>query len=123
VPCDIEITPNCLTGRTFDLAMLVEFIGKTFVRLGLIARTLTVLESLSTKELLLSVQKTYMIRKELGSTVEQMRRHYPEAYIQNGDVLVLDYVLDFFRDRWNVDMLSEINDGYEKPRKFIRLYK
>ncbi|MFZ5428007.1 MAG: methyltransferase domain-containing protein [Thermodesulfobacteriota bacterium] len=123
VSCDIEINPNCLTGRKFDMAMLVEFIGKTFVREGFIPRTLAVLEGLSDKELVLSVQKSYMIRKELGSTPDEMRRHYPETYIRGGDVHVLEFVLDFFKDRWKVEMLSTIQEGYEKPRKFIRLHK
>jgi len=121
--CDIETPDNCLAGRTFDIAMLVEFIGKTFVRQGFIPATLAFLEQLSRKELVVSVQKTYMIRKELGSTVEEMRRHYPEAYLQGGDVLVLDYVRDFFKDRWNIEMLSDLCDGYEKPRKFLRMYR
>lgn len=121
--CDIEVTPNCLTGRKFDLAMLVEFIGKTFVREGFIPRTLAFLETLSDKEMVLSVQKTYMIRKELGSTLEEMRRHYPEAYLRDGDVHVLEFVLDFFKGRWKVEMLSTLCQGYEKPRKYLRLYK
>lgn len=123
VSCDIEKSPNCLTGRTFDMAMLVEFIGKTFVREGFVPRTLAFLETLSDRELVLSVQKSYMIRKELGSTPEAMRRHYPAEYVRGGDVLVLDYVLDFFKDRWKVEMLSSISDGYEKPRKYLRFHK
>jgi SAM-dependent methyltransferase len=121
--CDIEVSPNGLTGQKFDMAMLVEFIGKTFVREGFIPRVLSFLETLSDKELLLSVQKTYMIRKELGSTLDKMRRHYPEAYLRDGDVLVLDFVRDFFKDRWKIEMLSEVQGGYEKPRKYLRLHK
>lgn len=122
-PCDINTDSAVLAGRRFDTAMLVEFIGKTFVRSGLIPRTLAFLESLSERELVVSVQKSYMIRKELGATVEDMHRHYPEKYLRNGDVLVLDFVRDFFKDRWNVELLSELNEGYEKPRKYLRMYK
>jgi len=121
--CDIDQPGNCLSGRKFDTAMLVEFIGKTFVRAGLIPRTLAFLETLSDKELVLSVQKSYMIRKELGTTPDEMRRHYPDQYIKDGDVLVLDYVRDFFKDRWTIDMLSGVQDGYEKPRKYMLLRK
>lgn len=121
--CDIEANPNSLTGMTFDLAMLVEFVGKTFVRGGMLPQVLSFLEGLSAKELVLSVQKTYMIRKELGATLEEMRRHYPEAYLKDGDVLVLDYVRDFFKDRWKVEMLSTLENGYEKPRKYLHCVK
>ncbi len=123
VVCDIEQHPNSLTGKKFDVAMLVEFIGKTFVRGGMLARVLTFLENLSDKELLLSVQKSYMIRKELGATLGEMRQHYPDAYLQNGDVLVLEYVRDFFKGRWKVEMLSTVQEGYEKPRKYLRCVK
>ena len=27
---------------------------------------------------------------------------------------------DYFKDRWDVQMLSRIEDGYEKPRKYLR---
>jgi SAM-dependent methyltransferase len=121
--CDIEAPDNCLGGQKFDMAMLVEFIGKTFVREGRLPCVLAVLESLSEKELILSVQKSYMIRKELGATPEEMRRHYPEAYLRDGEVMVLDFVRDFFKDRWKIEMLSEECDGYEKPRKYLRLHK
>lgn len=121
--CDIEKRPNCLVGRSFDLVMLVEFIGKTYVREGRIPEVLAFLETLAGRELVLSVQKTYMIRKELGTTVKDMAQHYPARYIQDGEVLVLDFVRDFFKDRWSVEMLSDLADGYEKPRKFLRCFR
>lgn len=121
--CDIESPGNCLVGQTFDVAMLVEFIGKTFVRAGQVRRTLAFFETLSDRELVLSVQKSYYVRKELGSTMETMRRFYPEAYLHGGEMRLLDYVRDFFKDRWNIQMLSDLEPGYEKPRKFLRLYR
>jgi len=121
--CDIETPGNCLSGRTFDVAMLVEFIGKTFVRAGLVESTLAFFETLSQRELVLSVQKSYWVRKELGSSMEAMRRLYPEPYVHDGEMRLLDYVRDFFKDRWNIQMLSDLEPGYEKPRKFLRLYR
>lgn len=118
--CDIEKRPNSLTGRSFDLVMLVEFIGKTYVREGRVPDVLAFLETLTDREMVLSVQKSYMIHKELGATLEDMTRHYPAPYLRDGEVLVLDFVRDFFKDRWRVEMLSDLADGYEKPRKFLR---
>lgn len=123
VSCDIEQPVHCLTGRKYDIAMLVEFIGKTFVRQGYIPKVLAFLESLSDRELVLSVQKSYMVNKELGSTMRDISAHYPPAYLKDGEVLVLDYVVDFFKQRWKIEMLSSLSDGYEKPRKYLRLHK
>lgn len=113
--------PACpLLSRRFDIAMLVEFIGKTFVVENRVAPALAFLERLSDRELILSVQKIYWIRKELGATPERMRELYPARYVVGGDFLLLDYVRDFFAPRWRMEALSPMAEGYEKPRKFLR---
>jgi SAM-dependent methyltransferase len=113
--------PACpLPGRTFDVALLVEFIGKTFVVQGRVAPALAFLERLSDRELIVSVQKIYWIRKELGTTPERLRAIYPARYIDGGDFRLLDYVRDLLAPRWRMEVLSPLADGYEKPRKFLR---
>lgn len=113
--------PACtLPGRRFDIAMLVEFIGKTFIRENRIAPTLAFLERLSDRELILSVQKIYWIRKELRTTPEALMAIYPERYVRDGSFFLLDYVRDFFAPRWRMEPISEMADGYEKPRKLLR---
>lgn len=113
--------PSCpLPAQRFDIAMLVEFIGKSFVQENRVAPALAFLERLSDRELILSVQKIYWIKKELGTTPERMRELYPAQYVVGGDFLLLDYVRDFFAPRWRMEALSPMADGYEKPRKFLR---
>lgn len=117
---DIDDPACSLPARRFDIAMLVEFIGKTFVLENRVAPALAFLERLSDRELIVSVQKIYWIRKELGTTPERMRELYPAKYVVGGDFLLLDYVRDFFAPRWRMETLSPMADGYEKPRKFLR---
>ena len=117
---DLSDAASPLLARRFDIAMLVEFIGKTFVAENRVAPALAFLERLSQRELILSVQKIYWIRKELGTTPQRMREMYPSQYVDGGDFLLLDYVRDFFAPRWRMEALSPMADGYEKPRKFLR---
>lgn len=117
---DLSDKQSPLLARRFDVAMLVEFIGKTFVVENRVAPALAFLEGLSERELIVSVQKIYWIRKELGTTPEQLQELYPARYVQGGDFLLLDYVRDFFAPRWRMEALSPMADGYEKPRKFLR---
>jgi len=118
---DIDDPACSLLSRTFDVAMLVEFIGKTFVVENRIAPALGFLEKLSRRELIVSVQKIYWIKKELGSTPEAMRAIYTDRYVRGGSFYLLDYVRDFFAPRWRMEPVSELNgDEYEKPRKFLR---
>ncbi|MEF3697572.1 class I SAM-dependent methyltransferase [Desulfolutivibrio sp.] len=116
--------PACtLPERTFDIAMLVEFIGKTFILENRIAPTLGFLEKLSERELIVSVQKIYWIRKELGTTPEALRGVYTDRYVRDGSFYLLDYVQDFFAPRWRMEPISELNGEYEKPRKLLRFVR
>lgn len=117
---DLEDPACTLLSRTFDIAMLVEFIGKTFVMQNRVAPALAFLERLSDRELIVSVQKIYWIRKELGSTPGRLRDIYPSRYVDGGDFRLLDYVRDYLAPRWRMEALSPLADGYEKPRKFLR---
>ncbi|MHC1789207.1 class I SAM-dependent methyltransferase [Solidesulfovibrio sp.] len=117
---DIDDPACSLLARRFDIAMLVEFIGKSFVLENRVAPALAFLERLSDRELIVSVQKIYWIRKELGTTPERLKAMYPEQYVVGGDFLLLDYVRDFLAPRWRMEALSPLGDGYEKPRKFLR---
>ncbi len=117
---DIEEKSCALLQKKFDMAMLVEFIGKGIVNAGKVGAALGFLECLSDKELVTSVQKVYWINKELQSTPEALSRLYPPRYIKDGDFLLLEYVRDFFAPKWTMHLLSEDEPRYEKPRKFLR---
>lgn len=120
---DIEERSCSLLNEKFDLAMLVEFIGKGIVNAGKVDAALSFLERLSDKELIVSVQKAYWINKELQTTPDILARIYPERYIRDGDFLLLEYVRDFFAPKWTMLPLSETELGYEKPRKFLRFVR
>lgn len=119
--CHDIAAPACpLPTRSFDIAMLVEFIGKTFVLENRVGATMDFLASLSDRELVCSVQKTYLIRKELGTTPDRLMELYPAKYIDGGEFRLLDYVRDRLAPRWRMEALSPLADGFEKPRKFLR---
>jgi SAM-dependent methyltransferase len=117
---DIEDPACTMSEGSFDIAMMVELFGKSFVTEDRIASNLAFLERLSHRELILSLQKIYWIRKELGTTAKQLREIYPAQYVTDGDFLLLDFVRDYFAPRWRMESLSPMTDGYEKPRKFLR---
>ncbi|MHC1711573.1 MAG: class I SAM-dependent methyltransferase [Solidesulfovibrio sp.] len=117
---DIEDPACTMSGCSFDIAMMVEFFGKSFVTENRVASNLAFLERLSQRELIVSLQKIYWIRKDLGTTAKRLREIYPAKYITDGDFLLLDFVRDYFAPRWRMELLSPVTDGYEKPRKFLR---
>ncbi len=120
---DIYSDASDLRQNRFDIAMLVEFIGKTFIARQMVAPALHAVECLTDKEIVLSIQKIYWINKELKTTPEALLELYPQKYIQGGDFLLFEYVKDYFADRWQLECLSEVIDGYQKPRIFLRLFR
>lgn len=120
---DIYKDDSMLRRMRFDVAMLVEFIGKSFIAGQMIASALHAVECLTEKEIVLSIQKVYWINKELKTTPDALRKLYPEKYVQGGDFLLFEYVKDYFADRWTIKCLSELVEGYQKPRIFLQLVK
>jgi len=120
---DFDARPNPLQGRLFDMAMLVEFIGKGYTRSGNVPRLLGFLETLSEKELLVSVRRDYHIRQELGLDEETVLALYPREYVGGGLLRLMDYVRDFFAPRWQVDVISPPFEGHDKARKYLRFHK
>lgn len=117
---DIAASPRFLATRRFDVAMLLEFIGKNCVVQNQVAPVLASLECLAERELVVSVQKSYWIRKELRTTAQGLRALYPARYVVDGAFCLLDYVCDRLAPRWRMEALSELAPGYEKPRKYVR---
>ncbi len=120
---DFDARPNPLQGRQFDLVMLVEFIGKGYTRSGLIPTLLAFVETLTERELLLSLRRDYRIREELGLEPEQLAALYPSQYITGELFRILDYVRDFYAPRWKVEVLSPLYTGHEKSRKYLRFHR
>ncbi len=120
---DFDARPNPLQGRTFDLVMLVEFIGKGYTRSGRITHLLSFMETLSHKELLVSVRRDYHVKEDLGMEESALQALYPEAVIESGMFRIMDYVRDFYSPRWQVDVISPPWEGHDKARKYIRFYK
>lgn len=122
-PADFDARPNPLQGRFFDLAMLVEFIGKGYTRSGNVPRLLAFVETLSEKELLLSVRRDYKLEEELGLDEDAARALYPAEYVRDGLLLIMDYVRDFYAPRWGVQIISPPHEGHDKARKYLRFYR
>lgn len=122
-PVDFDARPNPLQGRLFDLAMLVEFIGKGYTLSGNLPRLLHFFETLSEKELLLSVRRDYDIKNELDSDEASLRALYPEEYVSDGLLRIMDYVHDFLAPRWQVEVISQPFEGHDKARKYLRFFK
>lgn len=90
-----------------DVGMMIDFIGKNSVVTGMLPKFLDALESVSRREMVLSIRPVYRIAKHLGNDTRGLLLKYPAKYIRNGRFYNTEYVADRFRDNWRIDILSK----------------
>lgn len=89
-----------------DVGMMIDFIGKNSVVTGMLPKFLDALESVSRREMVLSIRPIYRIAKHLGNDTRGLLQKYPTKYIRNGRFYNMEYVADRFRNNWRIDILS-----------------
>lgn len=102
----------------FDISIMINFIGKEFVIEG-IHGTLNVVEQLSQSAMIISAQPNYGIVKHLGGNTKNIIRLYPTRYIKNHRFFLVDFLRDYFRDNWDMSIISP---DYDDPVKRTLLF-
>jgi SAM-dependent methyltransferase len=103
-----DFTNSSMHG-TFDIVMLINFIGKIMVTEG-IQRLLGAAERFSQNAIIISSRPYYRISKHLGGDTENIMRHYSQAYINNGRLYLLEFIHDYFHDNWDMYVTSPDDD-------------
>ncbi|MBW1981073.1 MAG: class I SAM-dependent methyltransferase [Deltaproteobacteria bacterium] len=104
---------------TFDIVMLIDYLGRFSIRKGKIPLILGVLESLARTELLFIVRPVYHIRNELRSEPAELAKLYPPRYIQDEYIEVLSFIEDFLAPRWSVRRISAMPKYYQREKKVV----
>lgn len=89
-----------------DVGMMIDFIGKNSIIAGMLPKFLDALESVSRREMVLSIRPVYRIAKHLGNDTRGLLRNYPAKYIRDGRFYNLEYIADRFRSKWQIDILT-----------------
>jgi predicted nicotinamide N-methyase len=107
---DVDFQAMDITALSNDLAcdigMMIDFIGKNSIIAGMLPKFLDALESVSRREMILSIRPAYRIAKHLGNDTRGLLRKYPEKYVRNGRFYNMEYVADRFRSNWRIDILT-----------------
>ncbi len=99
--------------QTYDIAMLVDFIGKTILAKGLLNPFLDGLARYSNQMLVLSVRRTYRIKNDLGTTEADLAKWYGHRDIQGNRFRLLDHIARYFSNQWQ--MLPLFEQDINKP--------
>jgi ribosomal protein L11 methyltransferase len=106
---DIQAPPP----RTYDIAMLLDIIGKTALVKGELNPLLTGLARYSSQMLVISARQSYRIKNDLGTTVEALAKWYGHRDIQENRFRLMDHIARHFSDQWQ--MLPLFDQDRAKP--------
>jgi SAM-dependent methyltransferase len=113
-----------LTGEySFDIGMMIDFIGKKSIISGLFPKFLEVLELVSRKQMILSIRPVYRVAKHLGNDSQGLLQKYPGKYVRDGCFYALEYSLDRFRENWCIDTIGATYEKEEVTKEIVVLLR
>jgi len=107
----------------FDIGLMIDLIGREMIGNGTARAVLDSLESLSEKEMVLTLRPRYHIPKKLAADFRGLREKYPGEYIRDNYFHAFEYVRDRFKANWEATVLSAQNDPeveYKQTLHFAR---
>jgi SAM-dependent methyltransferase len=105
----------------YDIGLMLSFLGRGKIQLG-INPFLDALERLSQKVMVTSARYYYRIRKHLSGDSERLARLYGPEYIDGDYFLLLNYIRDYYRDSWDMKIISPQYDdeSFKNTMMFVR---
>jgi SAM-dependent methyltransferase len=94
---------------TYDIGMMIDFIGKNSIIGGMLPNFLDALEVVSRREMILSLRPVYRIDKHLRNDAQGLLQKYSKKYVRGGCFYNMEYVVDRFRKKWLIDIISPNN--------------
>ena len=92
---------------SFHTGMMIDFIGKIMVGTGVMKEYFNSLESLSEKEMIITIKPAYHVIKHLNGDFHGLHEKYPEDYIRDNSFHIIDYVGDRFRHKWHMRIVPQ----------------
>jgi len=89
---------------TYDIAMMVDFIGKNVIRKEKLLPCLSGFMELSRQRIFTSFSPEYDIHSELRLTPAWVAEKYGAPFVQNGRFLLSELVQSFLGESWNISI-------------------
>ena len=106
--------------RQYDMAVLVDVIGKKHVAEGMLLKILDAAQRFSAREIVMTVRPRYRVKKDLHTTPEALEHDYGPGLVHGRYFLVLRCVARHMAPHWATDPLPH-RLGIERkiPIRFI----
>jgi ribosomal protein L11 methyltransferase len=105
--------------QPFDMAMMIDFIGKDIIRSGFLPICLDVIEALSNHQMLFSVRPVYNIAKHFDDDREKLLDFYSPDAVGAQQFLLLELLKRRFQDRWEMQIVSAERDDFNDKKQTV----
>lgn len=109
-----------LGGRTFDISMMIDIIGRGIVLKGKAGDFLDAAAALATNEMLHTMRPIYSLNGDLDCPAGFLERLYPERFIRDGRFHLLEFALDRLDADWSATVLTPETDLGHKYKYLVR---
>lgn len=107
----------------FDVAMMLDYLGKGCTRKGKTEKMLSRLVGLSDREMVLILRPVYHIRDELEMEPQKLTRFYPGNFVCGQYFELLNYTRAYLANDWEMQQVSTITRYYERQKTLVRFQK
>jgi len=108
--------------QTFDITMLIDFVGKGIINLGL-NRFLDATERMTKETMIISARNHYRVEKYFNGSFDSLVEMYSSKHIRDGKFYLAEYITDYFKSKWKQTTLSKSSHhiGSKKTLRFDRI--
>ena len=88
--------------QVFDMSVMIDVIGKNFIRTGRLPRFLDAMSRAAGKEMFFTIRPIYYLEKARLGDPDALNRIYPGGYVRGGRFHLLEFVRDYYAPRWSM---------------------
>ncbi|MCD4719316.1 MAG: hypothetical protein K8S13_05575, partial [Desulfobacula sp.] len=107
--------------QSFDITLLIDFFGKGNITRG-INRYLDTIERITREVMIVSARNYYRIEKHFNGHLDTLISLYSSDYVRNKRFYLIEYISDYFKENWELTILSPADHdiGSKKTLHFHR---
>ncbi len=106
-------------GRTFDISLMIDIIGRGIVRKGKAGLFLDAAASLASETMIHTMRPVYPLA-ELDCSASDLLAHYPPAFVRDESFYLLEYAMDRFAPSWTGQVLTKEQSLGQRYKYLVR---
>ena len=109
--------------RPFDIVLFLDILGSHKILDGRLPSALDTMVRFAGKEMVATVQPVYHLPGSLGIEAADLGSRYPAAFVRDNCFYLGEYVRDYFRDDWEMDMHPAEHEADDQTRRMLHFKK